>query len=227
MLGRVERTLRRLGKKRNDELGAEVERLMKNEMAWITNRYILQYRHSAFDIFSWTTDDLRQQIRVIMWRGLAVYKKDRGVKVTTYLSAVLFHWFISFSRRCHSKKNSQARLHCVDQLFYSSNDVEGMDDMDRSDNRADIEYFFSKLTPEELSLFEFYNAPKCTSCKRSRCKGRNNKQPSFADAAKCTGVPAPQISTAMKTIRRKMRDHVDEIDDEVEGINYDDTDTES
>jgi RNA polymerase sigma factor (sigma-70 family) len=108
-----------LSEEESNQAGLEVERLIKGEMSYIVNKYLNQYKRAAFETFGWDKDDLMQHIRIIMWKGVVTFEADRGFKVTTYLSKMLYYQMGNFSKTCQNKKNSQSKLYCPGELFSS------------------------------------------------------------------------------------------------------------
>jgi DNA-directed RNA polymerase specialized sigma24 family protein len=105
-----------------NRIGIEVERLIKNEMSFIVNKYVYKYKNATFETFGWDTDDLLQHIRVLMWRGVATFNPERKLKMTTYLSSILYYQMGNLSKKISSKKNSQSKLYCP-EVFYDSEEM--------------------------------------------------------------------------------------------------------
>lgn len=105
-----------------NRIGIEVERLIKNEMSFIVNKYVYKYKNATFETFGWDTDDLLQHIRVLMWRGVATFDIERKLKMTTYLSSILYYQMGNLSKKISSKKNSQSKLYCP-EVFYDSEEM--------------------------------------------------------------------------------------------------------
>lgn len=113
---RTKTVLMSLSRQDSNRLGMEVERLIKNEMNYIVNKYVRQYRSAAQETFGWTVDDLMQHIRIIMFKGLATFDPSKNFKVTTYLSKILYYQMGNFSKTCQSNKNSNSKLYCPEIL---------------------------------------------------------------------------------------------------------------
>jgi DNA-directed RNA polymerase specialized sigma24 family protein len=111
-----------LSEKETNRIGIEVERLIKNEMSFIVNKYVYKYKNATFETFGWDTDDLLQHIRVLMWRGVATFDTERKLKMTTYLSSILYYQMGNLSKKISSKKNSQSKLYCP-EVFYDSEEM--------------------------------------------------------------------------------------------------------
>lgn len=105
-----------LTRQQSNELGRQVEHLIKNEMSYIVNRYVRKYRSAAQETFGWTTEDLMQHIRIILFKGAATFDPSRNFKITTYLSSILYYQMGNFSKTCQSKKNSNSKIYCPDIL---------------------------------------------------------------------------------------------------------------
>ena len=113
-----------LSDEEKDRIGLEVERLIKNEMSYIVNRYINRYKRAVFETFGWEKDDLTQHIRIILWKGVATFDPSKNFKMTTYLSKTLYYQMGNLSKACQNKKNSQSKLYCPGELFYSEEIVD-------------------------------------------------------------------------------------------------------
>lgn len=105
-----------------DRLGLETERLIKNEMSYIVNKYIYSYQQAAMNTFGWDKDDLTQYIRVVLYKGVATYSPDKKVKMTSYLSAILYYQMGNLSVKIQNKKNSNSKLYCP-EVFYESEEM--------------------------------------------------------------------------------------------------------
>lgn len=106
-----------LTEEESNKVGIEVERLIKDEMSYIVNKYVNQYKRAAFETFGWEKDDLFQHIRIILWKGVVTFEPNKGFKMTTYLSKMLYYQMGNFSKTCQNKKNSQSKLYCPGELF--------------------------------------------------------------------------------------------------------------
>lgn len=100
-----------------DKLGIEVARMMDNEMSYLVNKYMGKYRSSTASTFGWTDDDLRQHIMIILWKGAATFDPKKKVKMTTYLSTMLYYQMGNLSKSIQNDKNSNSKLYCSDDLY--------------------------------------------------------------------------------------------------------------
>lgn len=113
---RTIKVLMSLTRQQSNELGLQVEKLIKNEMSYIVNKYVRQYRSAALDTFGWTSDDLMQHIRLILFKGMATFDPSKNFKITTYLSTILYYQMGNFSKTCQSNKNSNSKIYCPETL---------------------------------------------------------------------------------------------------------------
>jgi len=204
---RIERKIRTLSKEESDAIGIQIESLMKNEMLYIVNKYIRQFTKAAYDVFGWTKEDLQQQVRIAFWRGLATYDKTKGAKVTTYLSVILFHYFMSFSKKCKSSRNSEAKLYPVEEIYETYDEYNkpiGVDD--KIHWEESVQYLMAKLSDKEKMIIRYY-AGEETGINR---------------IAMDSGIPKTQVAKTIKSIRTKIISHYRELEDEEEYIHYDD-----
>jgi DNA-directed RNA polymerase specialized sigma subunit len=102
-----------------DDIGLTVKNLMEDEMSFLVNKYIYKYKNATASTFGWTEDDLRQHIMIILWKGVVTYNPDKNVKLTTYLSTILYYQMGNLSKSCQNKKNSMSKLYCPDDLYDS------------------------------------------------------------------------------------------------------------
>lgn len=98
------------------EIGDEIERLIKGEMAYIVNWYIRNYQFAVRETFGWTPEDIMQEIRVTFWKGLATFDRSNKIKITTYLSTMLHNMFANVTKSCQSQKNFGTKLSREDGL---------------------------------------------------------------------------------------------------------------
>lgn len=113
-----------LTRERSNEIGLKVEELIKKELNYIVNKYVRQYRAAAEDTFGWTTEDLMQHIRIILWKGYATFDVSKNFKITTYLSTILYYQMGNFSKSCQSNKNSNSKIFCPETIYPSEDTVD-------------------------------------------------------------------------------------------------------
>ena len=85
--------IKSLSREESNRIGEEVEQLLKGEMKSVADSYIRNYRNSVRNTFGWTPEDLKQEIRLKMFKGLATFDPDLGYKKTTYVSNILQNFF--------------------------------------------------------------------------------------------------------------------------------------
>lgn len=108
--------LRSIDPEQSQEIGIEIERLIKGEMAYIVNWYVRNYQFAVRETFGWTPEDIMQEIRVTFWKGLATFDRESKIKITTYLSTMLHNMFANITKSCQSKKNFGTKLSREDSL---------------------------------------------------------------------------------------------------------------
>lgn len=201
---KTEQILRNLSKSESNEIGLRVERHIKTDMAYIVNQYVNNYRHAVADTFGWTRDDLMQEVRLALSKGLATFDVSKNFKITTYLSVILFNRFVSLAKQIRATKHSSTKLVCVETIFESEGDLaDGVDDW--MDCTTSLSYFLDKLTAQEgeilhLQLIHGY---------------------SVAAIAELFAVPKHHIAAVVKSMKRKLRAHVKELEDEEDAASYD------
>jgi len=176
-------------------------------MSYIVNKYVRQFSGVAYDVFGLTRDDLYQNVRIAFWRGLATFDPSRNCKVTTYLSVILFHYFMSFSKKCKSSKNCKAKLYPVEELF------EKYDESKQPPSAQDqvhwdesVSYLLEKLSDKEKSILKYYA----------------NEESGISQISSETGIPKAQVAKTIKNIRIKVISHYRELQDEEDYIHYED-----
>lgn len=111
-----------LSDEERDRLGLETERLIKNEMSYIVNQYVYRYQQAALNTLGWDRDDLLQYIRMVLYKGVVTFTPDKNVKITSYLSAILYYQMGNLSTKIQNKKNSNSKLYCP-EVFYESDEM--------------------------------------------------------------------------------------------------------
>lgn len=141
-----------LSEDEKDRIGIEVERLIKNEMSYIVNRYVNRYKRAVFETFGWEKDDLLQHIRIILWKGVATFDVSKNFKITTYLSKMLYYQMGNLSKSCQNKKNSLSKLYCPGVLF----DTEEIIDMNSAEDWAvyskKFKVILTKLSKKDMKI---------------------------------------------------------------------------
>lgn len=141
-----------LSEEEKNRIGLEVERLMRNEMSYIVNKYINRYKKAAFETFGWEKDDLSQHIRIVMWKGVATFDESKNFKMTTYLSKMLYYQMGNFSKACQNKKNSQSKLYCPGELFDSEEIIDQNSAEDWAVYQKKFKVLLTKLSKKDLKV---------------------------------------------------------------------------
>ena len=141
-----------LSEDEKNRIGYEVERLMKNEMSYIVNKYIHQYKKAAFETFGWEKDDLSQHIRIVLWKGVATFDESKNFKITTYLSKMLYYQMGNFSKACQNKKNSQSKLYCPGILFDTEEVIDHNSAEDWAMYQKKFKILLTKLSKKDLKV---------------------------------------------------------------------------
>jgi len=171
-------------------------------MRYISHKYVNQFRVAAFDTFGWTREDLMQQVRITMWKGLATFDPAKKFKVTTYLSAILFHYFMSLSKKCRSNKNAQSKLVCVEdgmELDLATDDFSLDEVMESSESMS---YFIGKLKARELEVLNLLYI----------------ERKNVTEVSKSLKIPKQQVTDFTRSIKAKLRDHIRELEDEEDKV---------
>jgi len=193
-LGKTDRRLRRLSDERTTEIGQEVERLIRHDLAWLVSKYRREYRSAVRETFGWTTEDLDQEIRIALWKGLATFDRSHQVKVTTYLSATLHNLFANITKSCKAKKNQGQRLSRSD---FMSPTQEPSDPFGGGESWMSYAESFDALM-DDLSAAEMYILKYCLLDSWS-----------IERLAKDLAVRRTTIIATILSIQRKMQSHLE------------------
>lgn len=180
--------LLKISKERMDEIGIEVDRLMKNEMKYLTNKYIFKYRNSTASVFGWNEDDLRQHIMIILWKGVATFDKTKKVALTTYLSTILYYQMGNLSKSCQNQKNSMSKMYCPEDLY----DSEFTTDFSSSEDWLRYSQQFSILMDRMNSL------------EKKVLVSHLLRDESITQMQKRLKIPRPNIVSSLKSLKDKM-----------------------
>lgn len=93
-----------LSKEESDLIGIKVYNLMKTDLKFIVNKYVMSYRSACKNILGWDDEDIKQYIAEILWKGVATFDDLKNVKLTTYLSAILYYQMANLSKSLQKKK---------------------------------------------------------------------------------------------------------------------------
>lgn len=201
-LGKTEKILRTLSPERKREIGEEIEHLLRTDMRYIAHKYVNQFRVAAFDTFGWTREDLMQQVRITMWKGLATFDPSKKFKITTYLSAILFHYFMSLSKKCRSNKNAKSKLVCVEDGMDAEMAVDDFSLDELMDSSESMSYFLGKLKAQELDALTLLYI----------------ERKNVTEVSRSMKLSKQQVSDLTRSIKTKLRDHIRELEDEEDQV---------
>jgi DNA-directed RNA polymerase specialized sigma24 family protein len=203
--GKTEAKIKSLSRDESNAIGLKIEELIRGDMSYIVNKYIRKYKTSAYDVFGWTPEDLLQQIRIVMWKGLATFQPEKKFKITTYLSVILLNYFLSLSKKCRSNKNAKAKLYCVEEVYETVEEPsEHIDAEMLLDAQQNTQYFMDKLTLVERFVMPFFE----------------DEPISISALANKSGLSKKESGRIIQSIKRKLIAHVKEMEDEEESIFY-------
>jgi len=147
-----------LNESEKNQIGIQIEDLIKNELNYIVNLYLRKYKNAALNTFGWDQDDLLQHIRIIMFKAVATYDGGKNAKMTTYVSRVLYYQMANFSKKCKSKKNLLSQMYFPDVIF----DCEETMTVETSEDWAiytqNFKILQDNLTPRETKVLLRYLA---------------------------------------------------------------------
>lgn len=178
----------------SNELGLQVEVLIKTDLNYIVNKYVRQYRSAAHETFGWTQDDLMQHIRIILWKGLATFDPSKNFKITTYLSTILYYQMGNFSKSCQSTKNSNSKLYCPEVLHITDDLITHETAEDWACYAQSFKLLMSKLNIKEKEVLYCHLVSGA----------------SIADMEKKLRVSRTEVVAIIKTIKIKMTEVVED-----------------
>lgn len=222
--GSISKKLSSMTQEEHNAIGREIEVLLNGKMKYITQKYIRQFQNTAQETFGWNRDDLLQHVRIAMWRGLATFDASKGFQKQTYLSTILFHFFMSLSKKTRSKKNALTKLYCVDEVYGANT---SMDDIDES--QADAMNMVEKIVVEE-TLMDFFDT--FTPAEILILPYFEGETPSPTMIAKHTGFSRDESERLINSIKQKNIFFQRKLEDDNERVNLEElinehhTDTE-
>jgi RNA polymerase sigma factor (sigma-70 family) len=149
---KTKKVLLSLSREQANAIGLKVEELMKSSLNFIVNKYVRQYSSAAEETFGWTDDDLRQHIRIILWKGMATFDPSKNFKVTTYLSTILYYQMGNFSKTCQSNKNSNSKMYCPETLYPNEDVVDHQTPESWHSYVESFSLFMSQMSDDEKSV---------------------------------------------------------------------------
>jgi len=145
-------TLLSYSKEDMDKIGIQVKLLMENEMNYLVNKYIYKYKNATASTFGWNEDDLHQHIMIILWKGAATFDPTKNVKLTTYLSTMLYYQMGNLSKSCQNQKNSMSKLYCPEDLYESEHTTDFNNAEDWSVYAQQFKILMNKMTKLETKV---------------------------------------------------------------------------
>jgi DNA-directed RNA polymerase specialized sigma24 family protein len=179
-----------LSNEERDRQGLETERLIKNEMSYIVNHYIYRYQHAAANTLGWDKDDLLQYIRMVLYTGVVTFSIEKKVKMTSYLSSILYYQMGNLSIKIQNKKNTNSKLVMVETIYESEDMIDYTSSEDWLVYARKFENIVSKLSNTEQKLLVYHLV-----------YGH-----SMRELEEKIGAPKIEIVKALKTLKHKIED---------------------
>lgn len=198
-------------------------------MQYITNRYINKYNVAVSAALGWTKEDLLQNIRIAMWKGIATFDSSKKFKVETYLSSILENYFNSLAKRCRSSfKHKMIHI----DTRHRNQDPKQLDTQMGSTDSNRTETWLREQTYRK----QFIVDPEQPDALLARAKSArgfmerltelealvleehvvNGK--SIPSLAKDLGKPRNQITRTVKSIRIELKHHLRREEDDGENL---------
>jgi len=226
-MGRTNDKLKGLTTKQADEIGVEVDRLMGDELDYVVNMYVCKYRNAVRETLGWTKEDLEQEIRVALWKGLATFDKSRAVKVTTYLSATLHNLFANIAKTCKAAKNHGAQLSKEAFLLPSQEPSDPFDAECWSEYIRRFDLLMENLTPGEVYVMRYVllndTIERDIEGLSPKVKAKPSKKPKFTtieDVAISLAIKRSVVVAIVLSIKNKMQRYL-EVDGDGDGDSVD------
>ncbi|MDZ4810786.1 MAG: hypothetical protein SGI96_21325 [Bacteroidota bacterium] len=102
---KIDNKLLSLSEKEKHRIGLEVEHFLKNDLGYLVNKNIMYCEKLVGDVFGWDRDDLLQQVRIQLWRALAVFDEKATASKRTFLSVAVSNYFMTLVTKSKRKKN--------------------------------------------------------------------------------------------------------------------------
>lgn len=207
--GKIKAAIDALTPEQNRQISIEIDDLIRGEMSYIVGKYVRNYSFILGDTFGWSSDDILQQIRIRFWRGLATFDESKKVKKTTYLGDILSKYFSTLLKRCRSKKNKNTKMSPIGDSFsifeMDENIVESFETMQTTEKNESYLLFISKLSDFEAEVFELFFIIGYQ----------------ISVISEILNVKPRKISTTIKTLKELVRQHYQDLDDEMGELNND------
>lgn len=183
-----------LSDERKNEIGILIEQMMKNELSYICYSYVQKYKSAVRDTFGWDEDDLKQYIREVLWKGIATYDPDheKGSKLKTFLSTILYYQMGNLSKRCQNKKNSMSKLYCADTLFDVDETIDSTTGEDWLNYRQNFKILIGNLSKVESKILVLHLVEGC----------------SIEVMQKKLNIDRPTVVGSILSIKKKMKKHL-------------------
>lgn len=182
--------LQNISPEERDRLGLETERLIKTDMNYIVNHYIYRYQHAAVNTLGWDKDDLMNHIRMILYVGVVTFKTDKNVKMTSYLSTILYYQMGNLSIKIQNKKNTNSKMVFVETMYESEDMIDYTTSEDWLVYAMKFEKVIDKLNSVEQKLLVFHLIYGYT----------------MKDLEEKVGASKLEIVKALKTLKHKIED---------------------
>lgn len=183
-------------------------------MRYITSWYVKRYKIAAAAALGWSEDDLMQNIRISMWKGLATFDPSKKFKVETYLSSILEKYFSSLAKRCRSAfKHKMVSMQELVGDTYDTHIV-GHEESDISwirDQLYKLQYTTDAHGPDDLAyqkkrVAEF--AERLTELELLVLQEHVISGKSLPSIAKETGTPLNRVTRTIKDLRIELRHYL-------------------
>lgn len=212
--GKTQKALKALTREQANALGERIEHLLANEMQYITSWYVKRYKNAALAALGWSEDDLTQNIRIQIWKGLATFDSSKKFKLETYLSSILEKYFASLAKRCRSAfKHKLVSMNDMIGDTYDSHIV-GHEESDITwirDQLYRIQYASESKGPEDLvyqskRVEEFFK--RLTDLELLILQEHVIGGKSLPTIAKETNTPLNRVTRTIKDVRIELRHYL-------------------
>lgn len=141
-----------LSKEESDLIGIKVFHLMKTDLKYIVNKYVMSYRVACRNILGWDDEDIRQHMAEILWKGVATFDESKNFKLTTYLSAILYYQMANLSKSLQKKKRYTNTVLTEETLKRAEEAVDESTTEDWVQHRNKFSILLGNITKKETNV---------------------------------------------------------------------------
>jgi RNA polymerase sigma factor (sigma-70 family) len=152
-MGKTSRKLKRISPVRLEAIGLQIESLLAGEMKSVSRFYVGKYHPMLRETLGYTAEDILQEIRIVIWRGIATYNPKMS-KLKTYLCNLLRRRFHNLAIRKNRKK--RGRLIPVEKLSQDQQPVDQHNNETWLDYLEQFQNIVDTLDKSEMNVLKWH-----------------------------------------------------------------------